>query len=123
MTNNDLLNATIIFSDTGYTKLDGHPGYYTKTIDGKVNYYLLASNFNTPLLNFDLNHPVMIEIQPSYDGSINLILNDGKNNTRLINTRFSVEENGMAKIPDRRRNDDNIYSEDNFDLDTSLTKK
>jgi hypothetical protein len=52
-----------------------------------------------------------------------LILNDGKNNTRLINTRFSVEENGMAKIPDRRRNDDNIYSEDNFDLDTSLTKK
>ena len=49
-------------------------------------------------LNFDLEHPVDIEIQPSYDGSVNLILNDGKNIPRLINSRFSVREKGTYEI-------------------------
>lgn len=64
----------------------------------------------TPLFNFDLNHPVDIEIQDSYDGSVNLIINDYKNIPRLINTRFSVLENGLAKIPKRHINNDNLYS-------------
>jgi hypothetical protein len=34
---------------------------------------------DTKLLNFDLKHPVKMEAQPSYDGSVNLILNDGVN--------------------------------------------
>jgi hypothetical protein len=29
-------------------------------------------------------------IQPSYDGSVNVILNDGLNQPRMINSRFSV---------------------------------
>ena len=42
----------------------------------------------TKHLNFDLNHPLEIECQDSYDGSVNLIFND--NIPRLINTRFST---------------------------------
>jgi ferredoxin-NADP reductase len=36
-------------------------------------------NFNTDELSIDLNNPLNIECQPSYDGSVNLILNDNHN--------------------------------------------
>lgn len=45
-----------------------------------------------PTLNFNMEHPVEIEVQPSYDGSVNLILNDNHDVPRIINTAFSVEE-------------------------------
>jgi hypothetical protein len=41
---------------------------------------------------FSLKNPVGIETQPSYDGSVNLILNDDKNFPKLINSRFSTME-------------------------------
>ena len=70
---------------------------------------------------FDLNHPVDIEVQPSYDGSVNLILNDDKNIPRLINSRFSVREKDTYEIVDRiGENDTNIYNSKTFDKDTSL---
>lgn len=76
---------------------------------------------DTELLNFDLNHPVDILIQPSYDGSVNLILNDDKNPPRLINSRFSVREKDTYEIVDRiGENDTNIYEESSFDKETSL---
>lgn len=31
-------------------------------------------DLDTPLLNFDLEHPVTMDIQPSYDGTVNVIL-------------------------------------------------
>ena len=46
-------------------------------------------DFITNEFNFDLEHPVDIIAQPSYDDSVNLILNDGKNTPKLINSRFS----------------------------------
>ena len=58
----------------------------------------LLENFTTNQLNFDLLHPVSIEVQPSYDGSVNLILTDDKNPPRLINSRFAVLENGKWEI-------------------------
>ena len=81
------------------------------------------SDFQTTLFNFDLLHPVTIEVQSSYDGSVNLILTDDKNPPRLINSGFSVLENGQVEFPNRRNNYDNIYSEKNFELETSLVKK
>ena len=45
-------------------------------------------NLDTELLSFDLNHPIDIVTQQSYDGSVNLILNDGSTYPKLINTRF-----------------------------------
>ena len=81
------------------------------------------SDFRTEKFNFDLLHPVTIETQASYDGSVNLILTDDKNPPRLINSGFSVLENGQVEIPNRRNNYDNIYTEEHFELETSLVKK
>ena len=55
-----------------------------------------------------------MEIQPSYDGSVNLIINDDKNTPRLINSRFSTREKNTYEIVDRiGENDTNIYSSTN----------
>lgn len=78
-------------------------------------------NFTTEKLNFDLEHPVDILIQDSYDGSTNMILNDDKNQPRLIGTRFAVQEDKTFKIVDHvGYRDTNIYDEKTFDIDTSL---
>ena len=76
----------------------------------------------TKHLNFDLNHPLEIECQDSYDGSVNLIFND--NIPRLINTRFSTLQNNTYEVVDRiGDNDTNIYDNTQFDRDTSLYKE
>jgi hypothetical protein len=81
-------------------------------------------DLDTELLNFDLKYPVDILPQASYDGSVNLILNDNKNIPRLINTRFSVLQNNTYEIVDRiGNNDTNLYDDSQFDLDTSLYKR
>ena len=78
-------------------------------------------SFTTDLLNFDLEHPVDIIPQESYDGSVNLILNDGKNQPRLIGSRFSVIDDGRFKITDHKGfKDTNIYDTNTFKIDTSL---
>lgn len=82
-------------------------------------------NFETNELKFDINHPVTLTPQYSYDNSVNLIINDGKNQPRLINSRFSATERNKYQIVDRRGdNDTNIYDQGTeFDVDTSLHKK
>lgn len=80
-------------------------------------------DFETDQLQFSLEHPVDIIPQYSYDGSVNLILNDGLNSPKLINSRFSVTEKNEYQIVDRKgNNDSNIYDEDQFDIETSLYK-
>lgn len=81
-------------------------------------------DLDTPLLNFDLEHPVTMDIQPSYDGTVNVIFNDNKNVPRLINSRFSTTELNTYELVDRiGDNDTNIYDQDTFDLDSSLYKR
>ena len=97
---------------------------YTDTTDKNcVKIY----DCTTKLFNWDINHPVDIDVQPSYDGSVNLLINDNKNIPRLINTRFSVTSSGTAKIPNRMKNNANLYkietNQDKFDIDTSLIKR
>ena len=81
-------------------------------------------DFDTDELSFDINHPVDILPQWSYDGSVNLIINDSKNKPRLINSRFSPIGRGKYQIVDRKGNNDtNIYDQGaQFDSDTSLYK-
>lgn len=80
-------------------------------------------DMNNKDLNFKLTHPVEIDVQPSYDGTVNLILNDDVNPPRIINSRFSVVEDKRFKIIDRNGdNDTNIYNTENFDLETRLFK-
>ena len=81
-------------------------------------------DLDTPLLNFDLEHPITMDIQPSYDGTVNVIFNDNKNIPRLINSRFSTTELNTYELVDRvGDNDTNIYDQDSFDLDSSLYKR
>lgn len=82
-------------------------------------------DFITNEFSFSLNHPVHIIPQYSYDGSVNLILNDGINVPRLINSRFSATGRNTYEVVDRKGNNDtNIYDQgDQFDIDTSLYKR
>ncbi len=82
-------------------------------------------DFVTDELNFDLEHPVNIVPQYSYDGSVNLIINDGINTPKLINSRFSATGKNTYEIIDRKGNNDtNIYDQgDQFEIDTSLYKR
>lgn len=82
-------------------------------------------DFETDQLKFSLNNPVDILPQYSYDGSVNLIINDGENLPRLINSRFSVVGRNKYEIIDRKGdNDVNIYDRGSqFDIDTSLYKR
>ena len=98
-------------------------------LDDIYNNYILLEpgelvDFITDGLSFNLNHPVEILPQYSYDGSVNLILNDGLNIPRLINSRFTVTGKNTYKIIDRKGdNDTNIYDQgEQFDVDTSLFK-
>ena len=76
-------------------------------------------------LGFSATNPVSILPQYSYDGSVNLILNDGVNTPRLINTRFSATGKNTYEVVDRKGdNDTNIYDQgEQFDIDTSLFKQ
>ena len=82
-------------------------------------------DFITDELKFDLKHPVNIVPQYSYDGSVNLIINDGINTPKLINSRFSATGKNTYEIIDRKGNNDtNIYDQgDQFEIDTSLYKR
>lgn len=82
-------------------------------------------DFITDELQFSLEHPVNIIPQYSYDGSVNLIINDGINIPRLINSRFSATGRNTYEVVDRKGNNDtNIYDQgEQFDIDTSLYKR
>ena len=81
-------------------------------------------DLDTTDLKFSLNNPVDIITQPSYDGSVNLIINDGSNEPKLINTRFSPKGMDTYQIVDREGdNDTNIYDKKSFESDISLYKK
>ena len=80
-------------------------------------------DFDTDKLNFDLEHPINITPQWSYDGSVNLIINDNTNTPKLVNSRFSPIGLNKYQIIDRKGNNDtNIYDDSQFDTDTSLYK-
>lgn len=75
----------------------------------------------TELNNYDEKHPLSIEVQPSYDGSVNLILTDDKNVPRLINSGFAVLENGKGKFVKRNQGvKTNYYTVESIDRTTRL---
>jgi len=81
-------------------------------------------NFNTPEFNFLAGRLLEIELQPSYDDSVNIIITDDYNPPRLINSRFRMHESGKkAAIADRRqKKDTNTYSDARFGA-TRLIKR
>lgn len=123
--------------DSIFTYTIGTQWLKKTTVEGKEVYEPLTENlpilhekgelvdFVTDELKFDLNHPVNIVPQYSYDGSVNLIINDGINTPKLINSRFSATGKNTYEIIDRKGNNDtNIYDQgDQFEIDTSLYKR
>lgn len=77
----------------------------------------------TKRLGFNLNNPIDLTVQPSYDGSVNIILNDDKNPPRLINSRFTTKEDMTYEVVDRiGNNDTNLYRETDVEQTTRLFK-
>ena len=78
-------------------------------------------DFNTDELSINLDHPLNIECQPSYDGTVNLIINDDINPPRIINSRFTKIEDNRFKIINRNQIDQtNVYKRGEIDLTTRL---
>lgn len=115
-----------VFKDSSGNVITSWDGIVPKTETPPVVYQKgQLTNFETNELHFSLNNPVNIIPQYSYDDSVNLIINDGINPPRLINSRFSATERNKYEIRDRvGNNDTNIYDQGTeFDVDTSLYKK
>ena len=91
--------------------IDEHTGIYDDS---------LKIPFRTTLFNFDPEYPVTIDVQDSYDGSVNLILTDGKNPPRMINSGFSVNGNHYEILARNQSEATNTYNEKSFDLETRL---
>ena len=80
-------------------------------------------DFTTSELEFDRYTPIEMSIIDEYDGSNNIIINDDINNPKLINNRFSVQENKTFEIPIHYSNSvTNIYREETLKQDTQLLK-
>lgn len=79
------------------------------------------TDFETDEIDFNLNKPVDIECQPSYDGTVNLIINDDLNPPRIVNTTYSViEDNRYKRILRNQTEQTNIYKEGRIDAQTRL---
>lgn len=75
----------------------------------------LQSRFNSPSFGFSLLNAVQMLLQPDYDGTINILLNDSKESPRLINSGFRAETNGTFRIINRSgEKDSNQYNEASF---------
>ena len=92
----------------------------TTNDDGEVLPASLSS-FDTEDIKFDINHPVDIECQPSYDGSVNLILNDDKSVPRIVNSGFTLlEDNSYERVSRNQTKPTNVYR--NAKLETMLQR-
>lgn len=71
----------------------------------------------------NVNKPIEIDIEPSYDQSVNLIINDKENPVKIVNSRFYLKDSSTYEIGDRKGNlDTNIYTKENFKIEASLIK-
>lgn len=91
--------------------------------DNNVELKTVLDDFDTDRLALDINHPVDIECQPSYDGSTNIIINDDYNVPRIVNSAFSVlEDNSYERVSRNQVVQTNRYKEDSIDSETRLQR-
>ena len=73
--------------------------------------------------NMDVNNPIELDIEQSYDNSVNLVVNDKINPLKLVNSRFYLLSSDQYAIADRKGNlDTNIYTKSNFKIESGLIK-
>lgn len=78
--------------------------------------------FRTTLFGYTLDSFVKMELQPEYDGSINVILIERNNPPRIINSTFLRNELGLLEVaPDRPGTaNTNTYTVDSLEQETKL---
>lgn len=102
-------------------KPEGDLSHEYNPLHNQMNSDGSIGDFTTSEINIDLNKPVNIECQPSYDGTVNLIINDDMNPPRIINTRYSViEDNRYRRIERNQTEQTNLYKEGKVDAQTRL---
>ena len=85
---------------------------------------LRGLNITKDNAEIEIDKPIQLETEVCYDDSVNLIITDRKNPPKIVNSRFYQTDSLHYKIADRKGNlDTNIYSEENFKIETSLIKK
>lgn len=83
----------------------------------------VLKDFVTTNLSQSLEHPVTLDCQQSYDGSINLLLTDDNDVPRIINTAFTVKENDQyERILRNQSVATNYYSNETVDSSTRLQR-
>lgn len=102
-------------------KSEGDLAHEYNPLHNKLTTEGTIEDFETNELQFDLNKPVNIECQPSYDGTVNLIINDDLNPPRIINTTYSIlEDNKYKRILRNQTEQTNLYKESKIDSQTRL---
>lgn len=100
---------------------EGDLAHEYNPLHNKLNEDGSVGDFTTEEIDFNLNKPVDIECQPSYDGTVNLIINDDMNPPRIINTRYTVlEDNRYKRIERNQTEQTNLYKEGFIDSQTRL---
>ena len=80
-------------------------------------------DFDIDSLKLDLSYPVDIVCQTSYDDSVNLILNDGHIEPKLVNSSFTVRKKNTYEVVERNQSSPtNIYNKDTVERDINLFK-
>lgn len=77
-------------------------------------------DFITNQIYFDSYNPVEIEIQESYDGTVNIIFANEDIEPRIVNSRFTKNKNSYEIIDRRNENDTNIYTQSDVEELTSF---
>ena len=83
------------------------------------------TNLGVSATNAQLNvtKPLQVTTEVSYDGSVNMVVNDNINPIKIVNSRFYLTSSSTYKIADRKGNlDTNIYTESDFAIETGLIK-
>lgn len=102
-------------------KQEGDLAHEYQPLHNMVNEEDAIVDFTTNELSINLDHPLNIECQPSYDGTVNLIINDDINPPRIINTRFSkIEDNRYRVINRNQKEQTNLYKKNKIDQQTRL---
>jgi len=97
-----------------------NPLHNIKNADGTISDFN-TKELNTGQLHIDLSKPLDLQCQPSYDGTVNLIINDDTNPPRIINSRFSVIEDNRYRVINRnQREQTNLYDVTKVDQQTRL---
>ena len=109
------------YQSEGDLSWEYNPLHNIITDKGENNDPHALSDFDTAELNLDVEHPVEVEVQPSYDGSVNLIINDDHDVPRIVNSAFTVQEGWKYKrvIRDQQKQT-NYHHEGDIEKTTRL---